>query len=303
MAESSQYNAVMHADLPSAAAPAPAATLGPAMRSSRRRSAASRYVTLVATLARSDFKLRFAHSNLGYIWTVSKPLMLFGVMYVVFSELLRFGEGIQYYPVILLMGLMLWGFFAEATSGAVTVLVSRADLIRKASFPRSALPVSVTLTSLMVFAFNFLTLFVFVFAAGVPMQAEWLLFAALVLELVVLGVGVSLMLSASFVYLRDIGQVWAVLLQALFYATPVIYPIETLDMQGADPMWKSIILMNPIAQIIQDGRWALVGGDTESTAEILGTPLLLVPYSLTALSLALGLLMYRKFAVRLSEHV
>lgn len=269
----------------------------------RRASAPAQYGTLVRTLAASEFKLRFAHSALGYAWTLSKPLMLFGVMYVVFSEMLRFGEGIEHYPVLLLMGIMLWGFFSEATSGAVTILVSRADLIRKVAFPRSALAVSVVATAVLLLAFNLVALAVFVMVAGVEPRLSWLLLLPLLVELIVLTTGVSLVLSGLFVFLRDIGQVWAVALQLLFYATPIIYPLELLEQQGVPLVWRQVLLCNPIAQIVHDSRRALLGPTTTSAHDVLGMPLAFVPWGLTAMSMIAGLAIYRRYASRLAEHV
>jgi len=259
-------------------------------------------MTLLRTLAFSEFKLRYAHSSLGYVWTVSKPLMLFGVMYVVFSHMLRFGDGIPNYPVILLLGIMLWGLFAEATSGAVTVLVARADLLRKANFSRSVLPVSVVLTAMMVFAFNIVALFVFVFATGAPIRLEWLMLVPLLLELCLLTIGVSLLLSGLFVYMRDIGQLWAVALQLMFYATPIIYPLELLEQNGVSDLVRSLLLCSPMAQIVQDSRWALVGGAAQPAWEIQGA-MAPIPYLLVLASVLLGAATYRHYSARLAEHV
>jgi ABC-2 type transport system permease protein len=267
-----------------------------------RRSTAAHYSTLLRTLTFSEFKLRYAHSSLGYVWTVSKPLLLFGVMYVVFSQILRFGEGIAHYPVILLMGNMLFGFFGEATSGAVSVLVSRADMLRKAAFPRSILPVSVVTTSLMVFAFNLVALAVFAVWSGVQPRLEMIWLVPIVLELTALAIGMSLLLSGLYVYMRDIGQLWAVLLQVLFYASPIIYPIEFLQQNHVPQVWESVMLSNPTAQIVNDARWALVGSGARSTADILGA-LYVVPLGIVAGLFISGLLVYRVYANRLAEHV
>jgi ABC-2 type transport system permease protein len=261
------------------------------------------YVHLVRTLGASEFKLRFAHSALGYVWTFSKPLMLFGVMYLVFAEMLRFGEGIPYYPLILLMGIMLWQFFAEATSGAVTILVSRADLIRKVAFPRSALPVSVVATAVALLAFNIIAFAFFVLIGGVDPRWTWLWLIPLVLELIVLTTGMSLVLSGLFVFLRDVGQLWTVLLQLLFYATPIIYPLELLEQQGVALWVQQLLLCNPIAQIIHDARYALLGPSTQTAEQILGPGLMFIPWAMTLSSVLLGLWIYRRFADRLAEHV
>lgn len=267
------------------------------------RSSAGNYVHLVRTLGASEFKLRFAHSSLGYVWTLSKPLMLFGVMYLVFSEMLRFGDGIPHYPVLLLMGIMFWQFFAEATSGAVTILVSRADLIRKVAFPRSALPVSVVATSVAMLAFNLVALALFVAIGGVEPRMNWVLLIPLLVQLIILTAGTSLVLSGLFVFLRDVGQLWAVMLQVLFYATPIIYPLELLEQQGVSLQLRQLLLCNPIAQIVHDSRYALLGPSTQPAEEILGPGLMFIPWTLTILTFVAGLAIYRRYADRLAEHV
>lgn len=227
--------------------------------------------------------------------------MLFGVMYVVFSRMLRFGEGIPHYPIVLLFGIMLWGLFSEATSGSVAVLVARADMLRKASFPRSVLPVSVVLTSMLVFVFNLVALVVFVVLAGAPPRLEWLVLPLLFAELGIFTIGVSLLLSGLYVYMRDIGQLWQVLLQLMFYATPIIYPLELLEDNGVSDAARAFLLCSPMAQIVQDARWALVGGTDPAAATLGGlTP---VPFAIVALVVAAGLATYRRYAARMAEHV
>lgn len=288
--------------------PSPSGAATAPTRYSRRassgdgRSAATKYLSLLRTLTFSEFKLRYAHSSLGYLWTVSKPLLLFGVMFVVFSQMLRFGEGIEYYPLVLLQAIMLWGFFAEATSGAISILVSRADLLRKASFPRSILPVSVVATSFLVFACNLIALAVFVVIAGAPPRIEWALIPVLLAELTAFTIALSLLLSGMFVYLRDIGQLWTVSLQLLFYATPIIYPLELLQENGVSESWIKFLMCSPIAQIIQDARWALVGGTAAPTWELLGW-LIVIPFGLVAGAMVAGLATYRRYAARIAEHV
>lgn len=289
------YNRRVPSSPPTAPAPLTRSASG-------QRAATARYLTLLRTLTLAEFKLRYAHSSLGYFWAVSKPLMLFGVMYVVFSEMLRFGEGIPFYPVVLLLGIMLWGLFSESTSGAVVVLVARADMLRKASFPRSVLPVSVVMTSMLVFVFNLVALFVFVALAGVPPRWEWLWLLPLLAELGLLTIGASLLLSGLYVYMRDIGQLWTVVLQLMFYATPIIYPLELLRQNGVSELVQALLLCSPMAQIVQDARWALVGGVARPAADIQGA-LAPVPFAVVALLLGAGLFAYRRYSGRLAEHV
>jgi ABC-2 type transport system permease protein len=265
---------------------------------SQRQGPLRRYATLVHTLAVTDFKQRYAGSALGYFWTVSKPLMLFGILYTVFSHVLRVGADIPHYPSLLLVGIVLWGYFSEATSIAVIVLVQRADMLRKASFPRSALPVAVNVTALMVMSFNFLAVIVLVLWNGLHPNVGWIALPFLVMELTVLALGTSLVLSAAYVRMRDIGQIWQVVLQMIFYLTPIIYPIELVPVD-----WRVWFMFNPIAQIIQDTRASLLGDLTTASTSILGPKLLVVPFLVVLLVFVGGIAFYRQGAEHMAEHV
>jgi ABC-2 type transport system permease protein len=121
---------------------------------------------LAQTMAVSDFKLRFFGSALGYLWQLVRPLLLFSVLYVVFTQVIRIGGDVELYPVALLLGVVLYTFFAEATSGALGSLVDRESLIRKVEFPRLAVPLAAVLTALMNVALNLVAVLVCLVAAG-----------------------------------------------------------------------------------------------------------------------------------------
>ena len=164
-----------------------------------------RFWSLTFTLAATDFKLRFFGSALGYLWTLMRPLLLFGVIYVVFTEVVRFGEGVEHYPVYLLMAIVMFSFFSEATSRGVTSLVERENLLRKIRFPRLVIPLSVTLAALFNLGANLVVVFVFVFVSGVPPPLDWVQMPLLIAMLVVLATGVTMLLSALYVRYRDIA--------------------------------------------------------------------------------------------------
>ncbi|MGH2897797.1 MAG: ABC transporter permease, partial [Solirubrobacteraceae bacterium] len=185
-----------------------------------------RFAHLTWTLAVQDFKLRFFGSMLGYLWQLMRPLMLFGVLYFVFTQAIRIGAGIQYFAPTLLMNIVLFTFFADATGGAVASVVERENLVRKVSFPRLVVPAAVVLTAIFNLALNLVAVAVFVFAAGVPVRGTWLLAPLLVAALVVFAAGLAMLLSALYVRLRDVAPIWEVIVQILFYGTPIIYVIE-----------------------------------------------------------------------------
>src|SRR5687767_982124 len=132
----------------------------------------SRFLRLTWTLAVTTFKLRFYGSALGYLWQLMRPLLLFGVLFVVFSEFVRLGEAIDYYPAVLLMGIVLFTFLAQAGSEGVTSVVERESLIRKVEFPRMAIPCATVLTALFNLALNLIAVVVFFIIAGVELHAS-----------------------------------------------------------------------------------------------------------------------------------
>src|SRR5919199_5502859 len=185
-----------------------------------------RLVTLSFTLAVTDWKLRFFGSVLGYVWSLLRPLLLFGILYVVFSQFVGVNAGIANYPLLLLSGIVLFFTFGEMTGGAVMSLVDRETLVRKVSFPRLAVPLSVSLAASLNLLLNLVTIAIFVAAAGIPARWTWLLLPLPLVGLVVLGTVLGMLLSALYVPFRDVKPIWDVVSQALFYATPILYPIE-----------------------------------------------------------------------------
>jgi ABC-2 type transport system permease protein len=261
---------------------------------------AARFLVLVRALTLTDFKLRYAGSVLGYFWSLARPLLLFGVMYVAFSMVLRFGEGVENYPLMLLVGLVLWTYFAETTSAAISILVSRADVLRKIAIPLITLPVSVSLTALLGLLLNLVAIAVFIFVGGIAPTWSWLWFPLLVVELYAFTLGVSLILSALYVPFRDMGNIWGVLSQALFYASPIIYPITLVA--SLNPDWIEPIMASPISQMIYQSQSVLIGG-VDPITELLPGWTILVPYATVVATLAMGLLLYRHRSATLTERL
>jgi ABC-2 type transport system permease protein len=220
-----------------------------------------RLVHLTVTLAVMEFKLRFFGSVLGYLWQLMRPLMLFGVLYLVFTEFVRIGAGVPHYQVILLTGIVMFSFFSEATNNAVQSLVAREALLRKVRFPRMVVPLSVTLTALFNLGMNLVAVAVFCLASGIEPTVRWLELPLLVLMLTALAAGVGLLLSALFVRFRDIAPIWEVAVQALFYGSPVFY---TVDMYGN---FKQIMSWTPIVAVLTQMRRALIDPSAPSAAD------------------------------------
>ena len=211
-----------------------------------------RFWHLAYTLAVTDFKLRFFGSVLGYLWQLIRPLLLFGVLYAVFTQVIRIGSDVEMYPVALLLGIVLYSFLSDATSGALTSLVDRESLIRKVDFPRLAVPMASILTALFNCVLNLLAVFVFLFAAGAEIRWSWLELPFLLAALTVFAAGLGMLLSSLYVTLRDMRPIWDVVLQVFFYASPIFYPIDVVMEQ--DQTLATLLMCNPFAAILQQAR-------------------------------------------------
>jgi ABC-2 type transport system permease protein len=257
-----------------------------------------RFVALTVHLAAMEFKLRFFGSVLGYLWQLVRPLLLFGVLYVVFTHFVRLNEGVPFFPAVLLSGIVLFTFFADATSGAVTAVLDRENLVRKIEFPRLVVPLAVVTTAFFNLVTNLLAVLVFILATGVDPRPQWLLALPLVAALVVLVAGVAMLLSALYPRFRDVRPIWEVLAQVAFYASPILYAIEIVP----DRTFQKLIMLNPIATVLQEFRHAVIDPAAPSAADVLGsTALLLVPAAIVLGTLALGLWVFAREAPRIAE--
>jgi ABC-2 type transport system permease protein len=259
-----------------------------------------RFLHLTRTLAVSDFRLRFFGSVLGYFWQLMRPLLLFGVLYLVFTQAIKLGEHVTFFPVVLLTSIVLYTFFAEATSGAVTAVVDREQLVRKIQFPRLVIPTTVVLTATFNLALNFLVVFIFSIASGVKPHVSWLQVPFLLLLLALLSIGVATLLSALYVRFRDVRPIWDVMLQVLLYGSPVIYAIETIQSEKA----REIIMLNPLAAIMQQMRHALIDPTAPTAAAAAGGAVrLLIPGAILVGVVALGFWYFNREAPRIAEEL
>jgi ABC-2 type transport system permease protein len=257
---------------------------------------------LLTEMVRTDFKLRYQNSVLGYIWSLLKPLMLFVILYVIFTKFLNIGRGIPNYAVSLLLGIVLWNFFAEATTSALKSIVGRGALIRKINIPRYLIPISVIASSFINLALNLIVVCIFIlFADNPPISLASLVFVPLLLlELVVISVAVGFFLSAVFVRYRDIEHIWDVVKQALFYAIPIIYPLSKIE----DEVIQKVLIINPLAQIIQDMRALLSYGATPQIHDIYGSywPYT-IPLGLIVVALGISSAYFRKRSKYFAEDI
>ncbi len=257
---------------------------------------------LLRELVVTDFKLRYQGSVLGYLWSLLKPLLLFAILYVVFVEFLRFGADIEHFPVYLLFGIVLWSFFTEATSQGMQAIVSRGDLIRKINFPKYIIVVSGTLSALINLILNLFVVLIFIVVNGVDLTWTALLLPLNILELYVFSLAVAFLLSALYVKYRDISHIWEVFLQGAFYATPILYPLTMVIAQSETA--AKLLMLSPVAQIIQDARYNLITDQTMTTASLIYNPFIkLVPYFLIVLTVVVAVLYFKKSQKYFAENV
>lgn len=257
-----------------------------------------RFAALTVHLAAMEWKLRYFGTALGYLWQLVRPLMLFGVLYVVFTQFVRLNAGVDYFPAVLLSGIVLYTFFADATSLAVTSVLDRESLVRKIDFPRLVVPLSVVGTALLNLAANLLAVLVFILASGVAPRASWLLAVPGLAVLVLWAVGAASLFSALYPRFRDLKPIWEVLAQVLFYAAPILYAIEVIP----DRSLQKLIMLNPLAAVIQEFRHTVIDPNAPSAAEAIGgTALLLLPAAIVLGTLALGLWVFAREAPRIAE--
>ena len=258
---------------------------------------------LLLELIRTDFKLRYQGSFLGYLWALLKPLFLFAILYAVFGLGLKLNSGIPNYPVYLLVGIVLWGFFSDATKQGMSSIVSRGELIRKIKFPKYIIVVSSTVSAFINFLFNLLVIFFFMFLTKSEVQPlAFVLFPLLILELYIFSLAIAFYLSALNVKYRDAEYIWDILLQGGFYATPIFYSLSLVAKQH--PQIAQAMLFSPIAQIIQDVRSLLVTPETITMYSLSHHfAYYVVPFIFVILSMIMAARYFRKKSARFAEDI
>lgn len=257
---------------------------------------------ILKQLVVTDFKLRYKGSVLGYFWTLLRPLALFAVLYVVFVNFLRFGADVPHFPVYLLLGVVLWSYFVEVTVNGVTVIVGKGDLMRKLAFPRYVIVLAGSASALINLTINLLVVLLFIIINGVPLTFNVLWLPLIVLELFVFSLGMSFLLSALYVRFRDINYVWEVLLQAGFYLTPIIYPLSMVT--EFSEFAAKLMLLSPMAQIIQDARFAVVTTQVDTVHKAFAHSLYwLIPFVIVAIVAVYSVIYFKKRSPTFAEEI
>jgi ABC-2 type transport system permease protein len=260
-----------------------------------------RLLHLSLTLAVMEFKLRFFGSVLGYLWQLMRPLLLFGVLYVVFTEFVRLGAGVRFYPAILLTGIVLFTFFSDATSRSVTAVADRESLVRKIEFPRLVVPIAVLLIAFFNLVLNLLAVLAFVLLTGVDPRLEWLALPLLLLPLALFAGGLAMLLSALYVRFRDVQPIWEVMLQVIFYGSPILY---VLDLLPTEELRHLLVWFNPMATILVQSRHSLIDETAPNAWDAAGgMEYLLIPGAIVLGVLVLGFWVFNREAPRIAEEL
>jgi ABC-2 type transport system permease protein len=234
----------------------------PALREVRGPSAlgggARRFFDLLWLMSVTEFKRVYFGTVLGYLWSLIRPLALFSVLLFVFTQIFRVGSTLHNYPVLLLLGIVQFTFFQEATSTAITSVVSQEGIVRKTQFPRLVIPLSTVLTAFLNFCLNLIVVFIFILAWGVDPAWTWLLYPLALAALFILTTALSMAFSVLFVRFRDVAIIWVVGAQMLFYATPILYPLGKEGIAAHNESLEEALMINPLGVIFEQVRvWIL----------------------------------------------
>lgn len=236
---------------------------------------------------------------LGYIWSLLRPLALFVILYIIFGYFLKFGESIPNFPIYLLLGIVLWNYFSEVTTGAVGAIVGRGDLIRKINFPKYVIVLAGSFSAFINLLINLAVVGVFLVVSDVDIRPIAITLPIFIAELFVFSLALAFFLSAAYVRFRDINYIWEIIMQAAFYATPILYPLTLIPEVAA-----KILILNPIAQIIQDSRYVLVTDQTVTISGLYNTHLIrVVPIGVAVLLILIAATYFRKRSRYFAEDV
>ena len=258
-----------------------------------------RFFDLLYLLSVTEFRRTYFGTVLGYLWSLLRPLMLFGVLLFVFTRIFRIGSGVPHYPVLLLFNIVLITFFQEATTQAVSSVVKQEGIVRKTQFPRLVIPLAVVITALFNLGVNLIAVLAFLLAFGVYPMWTWLLFPVIVLLLFVLTTAVSLTVSSLFVRFRDIAIIWSVLVTVLFYATPVLYPLDIVN-----GVQRDLLLVNPLTPLFEQARHWIIDSSAPGAVAAAGGWLHLVPAIVVYVGVCVvGVWVFNREAPRVAEEL
>jgi len=253
---------------------------------------------ILREMVSTDFKVRYQGSLLGYLWSVLKPLFLFVILYVVFTYVFKVGKSIPHYPVYLLLGIVMWNFFTEATTVGASSVVSHGDLIRKISIPRYLVVIASSMSALINLSLSLVVVVVIALFNGLRPELSWLAVPFILLELFALALAVAFILSAAYVKYRDISYIWEIILQAGFYASAILFPLQLVPVQ-----YQKWFFLNPIVQMVQDARYFGVTHDSVTFWSKIVMPYALYPFVVIAVVAGVAKVYFKKQAKFFAENI
>lgn len=252
------------------------------------------YKELIWVLAKTDFKLRYHGSVLGYLWALLKPLITFAVLNFVFSSMFNpRSTGTDTYSLQLLVSLMIFYFFSEGTSAGMSSLLSKAQLVTKIYVPRWAIILASTINATLIFLMNLVVvIFFFALKGFMPSLASIGLFLIFSVFIYIIILSFALLTAPLYVKFRDLAMIWEVLLMITLYASPIIYPLATLPAN-----YHTLILLNPLAFVVHFNKEALINNHFAS-----------LPQYATFVAIVFGFFVfsiwaYRKLIVKVAEDI
>jgi ABC-2 type transport system permease protein len=258
-----------------------------------------RFFDLLYLMSVTEFKKTYFGTVLGYVWSLLRPLMLFGVLLFVFTQIFRIGSQVTNYPELLLFNVVVFSFFQEATTLSVNSVLTQEGVVRKTQFPRLVIPMSIVLTSLFNLGANLVAVLIFLLAFGVLPMWTWLLFPLILLALIVLTTCVAMLVSTLYVRFRDVAIIWGVAVTALFYGTPVLYPFEFVPER-----FRDVVALNPLTPMFAQIRHWVIDPDAPSASAVVGGwTHLIAPAAIFVAVCALAVWVFNREAPRIAEEL
>jgi ABC-2 type transport system permease protein len=266
-----------------------------------------RFWHLTFNIAKTQWKMRFFGSVLGYFWQLIRPLMLFGVLYIFWTRIIQVNKTVagpagDFYGAQLLGAIVMFTFLQEATMSSVRAVVDNEQLVRKIQFPRLAIPMSVVLGAVFNLCLNLLVVFIFAVASGVTPKWSWLQLIPLVALLIVLASGLAMLVSAAFVYFRDVQPIWEVILQVLFYISPVLEPLAIVS-KYVHGFWLKLFMINPMAVILEQFKHAVVNHAVAGAAGYTSYALIAVTVGICFAFFGLGFYVFNRIAPNVADNI
>ncbi len=250
----------------------------------------NKYFNLIKEVTLADFKIRYKKSLLGFFWSFLKPLLMMVVLYFIFAIVLNLNT--ENYVLFLLLGIIIWNFFVDATIISMENIIAKRDLIMKVYFPRQVIVISSCLNSLIVLFFNLVIFFILMLVLGFSLNFNLLFFLVILIPLYLFSLGISYLLTALYVKYRDIYHIWGVFIQIGFWVTPIIYTIDKMPKQ-----FIILYLLNPIARIIELSRDLLIRGNLFNFLNFL------VVFIFAIIFYLIGKFAYKKLSIYFPEEI